>query len=394
MKSNFEIKILLTMLILFSSSMAQNNKPRFSQLPLDKGVSLNLTYDMIQDSKGFLWFGTMYGLVKYDGEKYTAYKYNPDNTNSISFDDIVSIYEDSKGNLWIGTWGGGLNMFDVERKIFKRFLHNPDNRNSIVNNIVWSVCEDRDGMIWIGTGSGGLQIFNPYSGEFKNLDLMINDSTNIKPSIKTLLADDNLIWIGHSKGLSSFNLRTTNMKHFNLNGTNGRSGGNPFVNTIYKDSKRNLWIGSSAGLMYYDQFEQKFFQQKKELQFNITSIAEDKAGNLWIGSNNGLIKLNTKNDEFEIFQKNNENSIAGNYVNRVFVDQSGIIWTASYNAGITKIILSPSNFKLLQSKEENLNSLSHGNIKSIAEDENGNIYIGTYNSKINVYNSEKEKLSF
>jgi ligand-binding sensor domain-containing protein/signal transduction histidine kinase len=393
MKSNFKIKIILTVLILFSSSMAQNNKTRFLQLPLDKGVSLNLTYDMIQDSKGFLWFGTMYGLVKYDGENYTTYKYNPDNTSSISFDDVVSIYEDSKGNLWIGTWGGGLNMFDTEKKIFKRFLHNPDNRNSIADNIIWSVCEDRDGMIWIGTGSGGLQVFNPASGEFKNINLKLNDSTHVYPSIQDLYADDNLIWVGHSKGLSSFNLRTTNIDHFNLNETNMQSTGNLFVNAIFKDSKDNLWLGTSNGLKRYDKFEQKFVQHKNDLQFNITSIAEDKEGNLWIGSNNGLIKLNSYDSDLRIFESNTRNSIAGNYVNRVLVDNSGIIWAASYNAGITKIILSPSKFNLLQSNKDDPNSLSYGNIQSIAEDEKSNIYIGSYGSKINVYNSGNDQLS-
>ena len=70
MKSIFKLKIIIFVIFLCSSPFAQNTKPRFLELSLDKGVSLNLTYDMLQDSKGFLWFGTMYGLVKYDGENY------------------------------------------------------------------------------------------------------------------------------------------------------------------------------------------------------------------------------------------------------------------------------------------------------------------------------------
>jgi len=394
MNTSFNIKFLFAVLVFCSSYFAQNTKPRFLELPLDKGVSLNLTYDMIQDSKGFLWFGTMYGLVKYDGENYVTYKYNPEDTNSISFDDIVTIYEDSKGNLWIGTWGGGLNMFDARRETFKRFLNNPAEKNSIADNIIWSVCEDRDGIIWIGTGSGGLQILNPASGEFKNIDLKLKDSTNVNPSIQALFADDNFIWIGHSKGLSNFDLRTTNVNNFDLKTSGKNSSRDIVVNAIFKDSKDNLWLGTSTGLMRYDQFERNFVQHKNQLQFYITSITEDEEGNLWIGSNNGLIMLNTSNDEFESFGNIIENSIGESYINRILVDKSGIIWAASYNKGVIKIISSPSKFKILRSQKEDPKSLSGNIIKTIAEDENGIIYIGTYGDRINVFNPESEKLSF
>ncbi|MBT8380601.1 MAG: hypothetical protein KJN64_15440 [Ignavibacteria bacterium] len=393
MRAIFKLISLLTGLILISGSFAQKIEPSFIQLPLDKGVSVNLTYDMVQDNSGFLWFGTMYGLVKYDGENYTTYKYESTNPNSISFDDIISIFEDSKRNLWIGTWGGGLNRFDSQRKIFKRYVHIPSDKNSIADNIVWSVCEDKDGMIWIGTGSGGLQILDPVTDEIKNIDLNLNDTTEIKPSVQEVIADDNSIWIGHSEGISSFNLQTTNIKHFDLAEANGNIKGSSFVNSIFIDSKRNLWIGTSNGLMFYDQFEQKFARNDK-INFNITSIAEDLNGNLWLGSNNGLIKLNTKDDELEIFRNDRENSIAANYVNKVLVDNSGIVWASSYNVGIAKVLLSPSKFNLLQSEKDNPNSLSANNVKSIAEDENGNIYIGTYGNSINVFNPETGKISF
>jgi len=394
MNTRFNIKFLLVALLFCSSFFAQNIKTRFGELPLDKGVSLNLTYDMIQDSKGFLWFGTMYGLVRYDGENYVTYKYNPEDANSISFDDIISIYEDSNGNLWIGTWGGGLNMFDKTRKTFKRFSHNPADQNSVADNIIWSVCEDRDGMIWIGTGSGGLQILDPKSFEFRNVDLQLNDSTNVKPSIQALFADNNFIWIGHSKGLSNFDLQTTKVNNFDLEASVKNSSQNPVVNAILKDSKDNLWLGTSNGLMHYDQFERKFVQHKNILQLNISSIAEDKGENLWVGSSNGLIMLNRSVPESEVFGKNIENYISGSYINRVLVDKSGIIWAASYNKGITKIVLSPAKFNTLHSQKQDPKSLSGNSIKAIAEDENGIIYIGTYSDRIDVFNPESEILSY
>ncbi len=396
MKQRLMLKFILVFLITHIFTFAENQQPRFYQLPLDKGISLNLTYDMIQDSRGFLWFGTMYGLVKYDGENYTTYKYSPDDENSISFNDIVSVCEDSKGNLWIGTWGGGLNKFNPQTKIFTRYTHNPEKPNSIAGNIIWSICEDKDGMIWVGTGAGGLQILDPNSNEIKNINLKLDDSTNVLPSIQALFADENSVWIGHSKGVSNFSLRTTNIRYFDLFEENKNSNRNPQVNVIFKDSNKNLLLGTSNGLMHYDQFEQKFLPyDKKELQLNITSIAEDLNGNLWMGSNDGLIKLKSQSSNPEFFKSNDENySILGNFVNKVLVDKSGIIWASSYNAGITKIILSPSKFHTLQSLDDETKSLSSNNIKTITKDNEGKIYIGTQGNKLNVFNPETKKISF
>ena len=101
-----KIAVTLFLLIFFQSIAISQNDARFSQLSLEKGVALNLTFDMLQDSEGYLWFGTMYGLVRYDGLNYKTFTYDPENPESISFDDVISLFEDSNGNLWIGTWGG------------------------------------------------------------------------------------------------------------------------------------------------------------------------------------------------------------------------------------------------------------------------------------------------
>ena len=388
------IKFILIILTLFSSSFAQNSEPRFVQLPMDKGVALNLTYDIIQDSKGFLWFGTMYGLVKYDGENFITYKYNPEDSTSISFNDIISLLEDSKGNLWVGTWGGGLNKFDISNKKFIRFLHDPINLQSVADNVIWSTCEDNKGKIWIGTASQGLQSYDPSSGLFKKINLKLADSTNVLPSIHCLLADGNFLWIGHSKGLAKLNLETGNVIQFNLKEDNEKSAGTIIVHSIFKDSFGNLWVGTSSGLKKYNPNEQKFLQFDSDMKNSITSIAEDKNGFLWLGSNNGLIKLNSETGEYKKFTTSSDkNSIAGNFVNKVFSDKSGLLWISSYNRGITKAILTPANFKRYPEITDDSKSSLKENITALTGDNKGNIYIGSYGSKIQVFNTDKEKNS-
>ena len=80
---------------------------RFTHLTMENGLSSNLAFCMQQDSKGFMWIGTLSGLNRYDGNDVTVY--SPEvSPGSITSSLIFSIYEDSKNRLWIGTDGGGL----------------------------------------------------------------------------------------------------------------------------------------------------------------------------------------------------------------------------------------------------------------------------------------------
>ncbi|MGH7599071.1 MAG: ligand-binding sensor domain-containing protein, partial [bacterium] len=133
---------------------AEPEKIRFDHLSLEQGVSHNLVFSIHQDRHGLMWFGTMYGLVKYDGRQYTVYRHDPRDEHSISFNDVIAIYEDRQGKLWVGTWGGGLNKFDPASGKFTRYLHDPNDSTSLSYNIVWAICEDKFGEIWIGTEAG------------------------------------------------------------------------------------------------------------------------------------------------------------------------------------------------------------------------------------------------
>ena len=119
--TSLKIFIVISFLFFFQSILyPQNENLILENLSAENGVPLNLTYCMIQDSKGFLWFGTMYGMVRYDGFNYKIFKNNPEDHTSISFNDIISLHEDRKGNLWIGT-GFGLTYFDRQQQNFKHF---------------------------------------------------------------------------------------------------------------------------------------------------------------------------------------------------------------------------------------------------------------------------------
>ncbi len=105
-----------------------------------------------QDHLGFMWFGTFDGLNRFDGYRFTAYRYEHANPASVSGNFITSLFQDSKKRLWIGTALNGLNLFNYETETFTRIEH--ANLQALKNSRIFSIQEDRNGALWIGTVNG------------------------------------------------------------------------------------------------------------------------------------------------------------------------------------------------------------------------------------------------
>src|ERR1700741_1360422 len=113
--------------------LSQQQNLKFDHLDINSGLSQNHIMCILQDSRGFMWFGTRDGLNKYDGYKFTIYKNDPTDPNSISNNFISGIAEDSKGNIWMSTRGGGLNCYNKNLDRFTQFKNIPGNPNSLAS---------------------------------------------------------------------------------------------------------------------------------------------------------------------------------------------------------------------------------------------------------------------
>src|SRR5450432_3937430 len=106
---------------LFFCAMAQRQNLKFEHLDINAGLSQNNIICILQDSRGFMWFGTRDGLNKYDGYKFTIYKNDDKNKNSLSNNYVSDIFESPKGNIWMATRGGGLDSYDREKDRFTSY---------------------------------------------------------------------------------------------------------------------------------------------------------------------------------------------------------------------------------------------------------------------------------
>src|ERR1700761_9629503 len=144
------------LLLLPCFAYPQSEHLSFEHLRPAQGLSQSNVICTLQDSRGFMWFGTREGLNKYDGYTFTVYKNNVKDDKSLSNNLVNDIVEDDKGYLWIGTWGDGLDRNDRKRDQIIHYRHDPARPNSLSSNLVLTLLRDSRGSIWVGTEDGGL----------------------------------------------------------------------------------------------------------------------------------------------------------------------------------------------------------------------------------------------
>ena len=351
---------------------------------------------MLQDSKGFMWFGTRDGLNKYDGYKFIVYK--PDTAkNTISNGYIWDIAEDRNGNIWIATMGGGLNKYDYKKNKFTNFKSDPKNPNTISSNLVTSLAYDDDGKLWIGTEDAGVCTFDESTGKFTRYNVR-NDGKHVSDAlIHEIFKDsDGNMWIGTDKGgLNLFNPQTKTFTVFKNNSKEPTSLSHNNVWAIFEDHDNNFWIGTSGGgLNLMDRSTGRFTsikhdpRNKNSLANNTAhAINQDNEGNLWIGSENaGLTIFNFKANTFQRYAQDelDNTSLTNSSIHSIFKDAKGNMWVGTFSGGVC--YLNSDANKFAHFKHTSGNSLSNNKVLCIYEDSGNNIWVGTDGGGLNMYN--------
>lgn len=395
--------MILTILSLSINLYSQRHYIRFSHLSIEHGLSQGSILCMIQDSKGFIWFGTEAGLNKYDGYNITVYKPEKGNFNSLSNNYIYSIYEDHLEILWIGT-DNGLNKFNREKNNFIQYKSDLSNPNSLSSNRVFSIFEDRSGTLWIGTDSG-LNKFNRQKEQFTRYRSSINDPHSLSHNdIRSICEDrSGSLWIGtYGGGLNKFDWRKEKFIQYKNYSNDPNSLSDNYVLSVFEDHLGILWVGTKdGGLNRFDRTKNQFTCYKNDprdtqsLSDNwVNCIYEDQSGVLWIGTNDG--GLNRFNRERETFTRylndpNDSNSLSGNRILSIYEDNSGILWIGTYGAGLNKFSKEANNFLHFQSNPRDSSSLSHNHARSFYEEQSGVLWVGTDGGGITKFDRQNRK---
>lgn len=335
---------------LYFSVKAQEAVTHFEYIGLEQGLPQGQILGLMQDSHGYIWFGTMSGLVRYDGYNFVQYTNIPADSSSLSHSTAWPLIESRDGYIWIGSHTG-LNRWNRVSNRFQRFFHGPNDPNSLPNNQVETAFEDKTGRLWVGTFNG----LAWYDGRlFHRVPIAKTSDLPDGTQVFSILQDEKgSILAGTNFGLVKIDPPYGQGKAFPIN-CKDICNPLPAVMKLFKGGDGRIWVGAANGLFLWDSKKEIFTLvplKGTPTQQAVRDIIEDKQGYLWITAlnDNGLFRLNPETRVLEHFQHTPSNSfgLSSNHLRSVMIDQLNNLWIGTYN-GLNKINLDPPRFTLLQ----------------------------------------------
>ncbi len=406
-KRCIRIAVLVFILFPYNTLYAQENI-RFDRITNRNGLSHNTIYGIIQDSRGFMWFGTQDGgLNKFDGYRFTVYKHIPTDHQSISINNVNFLCEDQEGMIWVATWGGGLNRFNPYNETFTHYKHNPDNPKSLASDVIQSMLVDKNYTLWIGTVGGGLNKlpkseWNADNPEFVRYTHSPKDSTTISHNRIWAIDSDTAgcLWIGTSNGLNRFHPESEKFVRFMHQPDKPDGISHDQIRTVYVDRQNTIWVGTARGIDRYNPQNRTFthfepYPNSQEVQKNkVNAIFEDSYHGFWIGTQmGGISKFNRHTHQFYHYTNDptNPNSISYNDIRVICEDSYGMLWLATRGGGVNKFELKPAQFKHFKSEPDNLNTISGNRVTAFCSDKQDNLWIGTDRNGLNKLDKQSGK---
>lgn len=352
----------------------------FDRLDINDGLSQNTVTSIIQDDKGFMWFGTKDGLCRYDGKQFKTFMHDPRLTTGLGNSLIKCLVQGRDRRIWVGT-DSGLYIYDPETEHFSGVPLCDEDGKPITRPISFLDC-DREGRIWIGVESSGVFCCDPDTCEIeccyrsrKPLRTLVSDKNgviwfagyggglyctedlfrSVEPFLDAdgqeiypkdiisfiCLSDYNEMYLGlEEHGVAKVDLVTRKVTRLQLSD-------NPdaplFVRYILPYSPDELWIGTESGIVVYNLRTRRYLHLKSSpydpysLSDNaVYALCKDREGGLWVGSFFGGINyLPQRNSYFEkYYHTDDPHSLRGRRVREICPGNDGRLWIGTEDAGL------------------------------------------------------------
>ena len=350
---------------------------RFTRLSTEDGLSQTRVIQIVQDDQGFMWFGSQYGLNRYDGYKFKVFKHEPGRTNSLSGVFISALFKDRSGSLWIGC-DEFLDKFDPVTETFTHYhIDTRDAQGETVRVI--HISQDHTGTLWLAT-SKGLYRFDPSTGRTVRYHHDPNNPYSLSGYAIKFSGEDRkgTFWVTTNEGLDAFDRGTGKVTlHVPLRERGEMS--------FYEDRFGVFWIihRTGGGLAVFDRNTNtltpySFHKGRLSDAIGVMAMLEDRDGTLWLGTTgDGLLKFDRKGQKFIRYRHDptNPESLGENDLTALFQDREGQIWAGLHMVAPNRFATRPPLFEKFKHEPGNPNSLSGTMVNGIYEDRKGILWI-------------------
>ena len=352
---------------------------KFRRLDTREGLSNSMVSCIFRDSQGYVWFGTGYGLNRYDGYRFRTYFSYEKDTTTLRNNRVDEIQEAHGGRLWLKQ-GMNYSLYDP---VTEKVDRNPGrwlNAQGVKGGIE-SLHIDSKKNYWVKTYEDGFYYFNPVTKKVSHIPFGYGPNEFAKEFGVS----------AYSESEEGMVLVSTYGELMCIDGERGKViWKEDYVKRtldtyndywVMVDKDQNIWvITHSTGTYIYVKNEKRWYSSLMELmraqgfqnvpeEIVVWEVCYDAKGFLWVASDHmGALVLDFKNKEWRQFTnvKGDETSLPDITLKHLYLDQLGRMWVASYKNGVAMCSEAMSNFT----------SLAFGDINAITEDKDGNYWLG------------------
>ncbi|WP_016777460.1 hybrid sensor histidine kinase/response regulator transcription factor [Anaerophaga thermohalophila] len=402
----YVITALLTSVFLCPNAAGQSkagNNYDIDVISSSHGLPSDDVKDVYQDSKGFLWFCTTEGLIRYDGYVLKTYSIAHHHNKGLITNSFNAIREDSEGYLWCAT-DRGVARLNREDETFTFFNSQSPAPYTLSYDVINALAIDDRDHIWIGSSGAGVDILAPGKGIVEQYSIAEGEAGMNSDWITHLFRDKRgNIWISSWQGaltlisrerdiIKSWSIEDIplNLTHFS-----------PFSMT--QGGENEYWLGLwEEGIINFSlEGDSIVIQKHLELGDPSASIASniifdltfDKDSNLWVGTPTGLTKIRNPKQQSPAYMQFNAESrdkkLSHNEAYAILCDASGLIWAGTSGGGVNKI---DNKIKLFNTYTIGDASVSPGSqsVSAFVKTIDGKLLVGVKSLGFGEYNPEDQ----
>jgi len=378
-------------LLLFGLSLGLSSNGQvinFVQYGVEHGLAQSQVQSMVQDDYGKLWVGTISGLSVWDGYEFINY----DRNDSLAEDWVTATFKDSKGNLWFGHWGGSITRYDKGMDEFESFEIERFNSYQEVRAFVEDTARN---VILFATDGSGLFYYDIAADQVKRIQFSIIKESNF---INTLYLDSKSnLWIGtENQGVFVFpgaDLMNDSIQSIHLTQENGLSSSNIEQITEFNG---NVWVATNYGISILEfddisdldpknnRVKYSYVNASNGLNTDaVTCLEKDTKGHIWIGTGNkGVVKCTRNEDgKLDFTHYDVEQGLSFYSINCLFYDRENTMWIGT-DVGLNQYT---SEHFVLYDESVGLNN---NIVWSVAADRETNIWLGTNRGVTQLLNAD------